>query len=151
MSLIRPASASCLLETLAHITCGRGRAEVGEPRRHLPARLVERQPADVDDHAGVFGDGNEVRRRHQPAHRVAPAQQRLESGDAAGAQRDDRLVVQLEGALVDRVAQVGLELQPRHGALRASPGSKISQARVPTPSARLSAIAASRRMSSARV
>ena len=110
ISLIRPASASCLAGDVRAHHLRRGGAEVGDPRRHLAARLVQRQAADVDDHAGVFGDGDEVRRRHQAAHGVTPAQQRLEPGDAAGSQRDDRLIVHLERVVVDGVAQVGLEL-----------------------------------------
>ena len=50
--------------------------------------------------------------RDQPRGRVVPPHQRLEADGLAGRQLDDRLVVQLERAVLDRLVELGAHLQP---------------------------------------
>src|SRR5436190_22637206 len=72
--------------------------------------------ADRQNKAGLLGQRNKVERRDHAALGVVPAQQRLEAGHLAGLQVKDRLVVELELAVGDGLAQVDLEraaqLQP---------------------------------------
>ena len=54
----------------------------------------------------------------RPRVGMAPAHQRLERRDAAGRERDDRLVVRPSNSRsLDGAAQVGLDLQPRDRAV----------------------------------
>ena len=71
------------------------------PRAHLPAGLAQHEPADRDDQPGLLGQRDEVQRRDQPAVGVLPADQRLDAGQPAGRQFDDRLVVDDELAVLD--------------------------------------------------
>ena len=52
--------------------------------------------ADRHDQADFLGERDELVGRDQPALGMVPAQQRLEAGDLAGLQVDERLVVELE-------------------------------------------------------
>ena len=93
-------------------------AELPLPCRHLPARLRENEPAELPDHAGVFGDRNELRGADRAARsgwcQRASASKPLM---VPRAERDDRLVEDGDLLVVDRVPQIGLELQARHRAL----------------------------------
>ena len=55
-------------------------------------------------------------RVEQAALGVLPADQRLEPGDLAAAQADDRLVVEDQLVAFERVAQLALDLEPAQGA-----------------------------------
>ena len=50
--------------------------------------------------------------RHEPAGRVLPAHERFEGDDAVLGERHDRLVLHHELVVLQRAAQVGLELEP---------------------------------------
>ena len=80
------------------------------PARRLRAGLADHPRADRDDQAGVLGDGDELDRRDQPARRMVPADQRLERADAVVLEVEQRLVIQLELAALEREPQVGFEL-----------------------------------------
>src|SRR6202008_3650785 len=56
---------------------------------------------------------NEFGRRNVAALGMIPAQQRLEARDLAGLQQQDRLIMDLELAVGDRLAQVELEQAAR--------------------------------------
>src|ERR1039458_6162944 len=79
------------------------------PGRRLDAGAVQGPFADRDYQAGLFGDGDEHRRRHVSAYRMGPAQQRLAGRYTAAAQIDQRLVIQLELLRGNGIAQVELE------------------------------------------
>ena len=90
------------------------RARVGAqrvPARGLGAGGVEHEAPDRVDQAGLLGDGDEVRRQQAPARGVLPAQQRLDRGDRAIPQRDDRLVDDAQLPAGERAAQVVLDRQ----------------------------------------
>src|SRR5689334_25231109 len=81
------------------------------PLEHLAAGAFERPAADRLDQAAVLGDRDEVAGVEQAALRVAPAHQRLETGDLDAAQREQGLVVQLELVAVESLAQLTLDLE----------------------------------------
>ncbi len=82
------------------------------PAPGLRTRRPDHPVTDRHDLAALLGDGDEVGRGEQPAARMVPAQQGLDSGDLAGGQGDDRLVVQDELGPVQGAAQLGLQLEP---------------------------------------
>ena len=99
----------------------RGYVDAGEHRvaasgRPLPLRklargALEREQAEIDDHANFFGDPDELRRR-QPAHfGMIPAHQRLEARHGAVLEPDDGLVQQHDLVALERVPQLGLQRQ----------------------------------------
>ena len=65
------------------------------------------------DQAGLLGDRNELGRRDHAALGMVPAQQRLAAVIAVVADVDQRLVVQLELAAHDRLAQIEFQRAPR--------------------------------------
>ncbi len=77
------------------------------------ARSSTSQPSG-DDQPGLLGEGDEVRRWNQAALGMLPAGERLEAGDAAAGERDDRLVVHDEVARRDASAELGFELEQLH-------------------------------------
>jgi len=79
--------------------------------RGLAAGGVQHPPAERVDEAALLGDGDEGGRRDDAALRVAPADQRLEAGQGAVGQGDQRLVVHLQLAALLGLAQVGLQLE----------------------------------------
>jgi hypothetical protein len=83
----------------------------------LAARLFEHPRAERHDEAGLLGQRDEVAGQDQPARRVLPAHQRLEAGDGAGVNVDDRLVVHLELASLQGPVQVVARAQLVHRAL----------------------------------
>ena len=80
----------------------------------LPARLAHHPAAERNDQPRLLGQRNERERREHPARGMIPAHERLDAGDLARLQQDDRLIEQRELVAVDRVAQIGLELEPLH-------------------------------------
>ena len=60
--------------------------DVLRPGRRVGAGAVDHPFADRDDQAELLGERDEIARRDQPAHRMLPADQRLEAGDLAGLQ-----------------------------------------------------------------
>ena len=89
---------------------GRGAARAS--RAAWRQALSMHPAADRLDQAALLGDRDELAGVEQAAPRMVPAHQRLEAGDLAAAQRDDRLVVQRQLVAPDRAAQLVLELQP---------------------------------------
>jgi hypothetical protein len=91
------------------------------PLRRSGAGLPDHPFAHRDDEADLFGQRNEVGRRDHPLARMIPAYQGLEAADFLARQVDDRLIVQLEFACRQRLAQIlfhdaaGLHLQVHHG------------------------------------
>ena len=71
---------------------------------------------EIVDQAGILGDRDEVRGRDGPALGMAPAQQRLAAADPAVLEVKQRLIVQLEAAVDDGLAQLQLQTAPRLGA-----------------------------------
>ncbi|MDQ3774896.1 MAG: hypothetical protein M3461_11300 [Pseudomonadota bacterium] len=64
------------------------------PGRGLLARAREDPSSDGYDEPGLLGDGDELRGGDEPALRVPPAQQRLDTGDRQGPEIEQRLIVQ---------------------------------------------------------
>ena len=89
---------------------------VGGPARELAAGLAQHPAPERHDQPALLGDRDERAREHDPLLRVAPAHQRLDGDDPALVEVDERLVVELELVVVERAAQVLLELEALHHA-----------------------------------
>ena len=72
----------------------------------LPQRRSENPVGEWLDDAGVLSERNELIRRHHPASRVVPAQQRLEADRRSSLDVDQRLVVQGEAVVLDGGAEL---------------------------------------------
>ena len=72
------------------------------PAPHLHHRGARDPFAELYDRAGLFRDGDELRRRHRLAIFPFPSHERFEADDLAPLQLDDRLVVKAELAAVER-------------------------------------------------
>ena len=98
-----------------------GDMEVAGPLRGGGACLPDDPLADRHDEADLLGQRDEVGRRDHSPGRMIPADEGLEAADFVARQIDDRLVVQLELAGRQRLAQVllhdaaGLHLQVHLG------------------------------------
>ena len=79
------------------------------------AHLVEHPVADRHDEAGLLGDVDELARRHQPAHRVLPAQERLLGHAFAGWEIELRLEQHAELVALERLAESPLGEEAGHG------------------------------------
>ncbi|GJE04968.1 hypothetical protein AOPFMNJM_0261 [Methylobacterium jeotgali] len=86
-----------------------GDLEIVGPAGGLGAGLAQHPFAEARDEPDLLGEGNELGGRHPAALRMRPAQQRLEAADPLRAEVVDRLVMDLEGLRLDRVAQVLLQ------------------------------------------
>ena len=92
-------------------------AQYALPAHELAARFVEHKFTERPDQARLFGDFDELHRRHDAPARVAPAHQRL-GGDADAAdQVDDGLVDDKQLAFEQCPAQPVLHAAPPFGAL----------------------------------
>ena len=80
------------------------------PPCDLAGRLPEDPGTERDDVPGLLGQLDELVGLHHPPLRVRPAHQRLEPGDRAAGQGDNRLVDEGEPGVVDRFLQRGLYL-----------------------------------------
>ena len=65
--------------------------------------------AELDDQAGVLGDGDEFGRRNFAARRMRPAAERFDADHGLAALVDDRLVEQPQLVVLDRLAQVAFQ------------------------------------------
>ena len=84
---------------------------VGEGRDHVVQRALEDEQAELADQRPALGGLDDLVRRHRRTVVVGrPADQRLDRDHAAGRQVDDRLVVDLEGPLVQRQPDPSLDL-----------------------------------------
>ena len=90
-----------------------GEADVVGPFGGFHAGRGQNPFAELVDQAGFFGDRHEIRRRNHAAHGMAPAHQRFAAGDAVVLQAEARLVVDLEAAVRDRLAQIQLQRAAR--------------------------------------
>ena len=84
------------------------------PARVVAARLGQDPAAERVDHPGVLGDADELAGRDKAALRVLPAHERLEPCHAARRELYLRLVGDPKLVLVERGAQLRLELPPLH-------------------------------------
>ena len=78
-----------------------GRQTAAMPRCGLGAGGSQHPLSDRFDHPRFFSKWNELRWRHQPAHRVLPPRQRLHADDAPTTDLDLRLVVKHELATLN--------------------------------------------------
>jgi len=86
-----------------------GDTDVVRPFGRVGAGAAQHIDADRRDQSGLLGDRNELGRRHHAPLRMMPTQQRLEAGDLAAVQLDQRLVMHLERAGRHCIAQIDLE------------------------------------------
>ncbi len=87
-------------------------ADLARPFRGGSARFAQRPVAERADHAHFLGDRNEIGRRHRAAHRMLPAQKRLDADELAGLERDEWLIDERELARIERFANVEAQLAP---------------------------------------
>src|SRR5258708_34102564 len=88
------------------------------PLHAFQARLAEDPATEIDDHAHVLGDRNDIDRRHRAAKRMIPPQQRLAGRYLAALQIDERLIKALEFLVRERPAQIEFENAARLDDLR---------------------------------
>ena len=81
------------------------------PRGHLRARGLDDPVAERVDQAEAFGERDEEVGADHAAHRMMPAQQRLDAADHVPARVDLRLIVQFELPAIDGLAQVVDEVE----------------------------------------
>ena len=86
------------------------------PLLELLARAPDGERADRHHLPRLLGQGDEDARAHQPALDVRPTDQGLEALRVSRLEVDDRLIVELQLAPLDRPLEVRLELDSRHGA-----------------------------------
>jgi hypothetical protein len=87
--------------------------ELVAPGRELARRLTDHPPADGDHELGAFGEGQELQGPEEPQHRVIPAQEGLEAGEAAVIEGDDRLVVEDQLLVTERGPELGSRIARR--------------------------------------
>ncbi len=87
---------------------------LGAPVRHLPERRLQHVLRQMRHQPRRLGDRYELVRRHLPALRVHPADQRLEAGDLS-VEADLRLVVQFDLVRVEGAAQIAQQTQAVRG------------------------------------
>src|SRR5205814_2028583 len=73
---------------------------VEQPRRQLPARLVQQPRSDLVSQLQLFGERHELIRQHRTQTGVAPAQQRLRTNRAVVVQIHHQLVRQVQLAAI---------------------------------------------------
>ena len=83
-----------------------GDMQMFRPLRRREAGLADHPFAERHDEADLFGERNEGRGRHHAALGMVPADQRLKAADLAALQVHHRLIVELELARGQRLAQV---------------------------------------------
>ena len=110
-SWIRSWRSSCRDETLTLAKIGSRGRDAALPERELARGALQHEQAEIDDQAGLLGDGDEFRRRHAAELRMVPARQRLEARDRAVFQPHDRLVQDGDLLALERAAQFGFERQ----------------------------------------
>jgi len=83
------------------------------PRGELAAGLAQDPAPDRADDADLLGHGDEGQRRDHAARRVCPARERLDPDRAPALELDHGLVHEAQLVALERVAQIGLELDAR--------------------------------------
>jgi hypothetical protein len=82
--------------------------EAALPLRGLSQHLLQEPFAHRDDEAGLLEQRDELLRADHATRRILPAQQRLDADQASGPQRHDRLVVDRELRLLQRVLEAAI-------------------------------------------
>ncbi len=82
------------------------------PRDVLLARGAQHPSTDRHDQARLFGERDELHRRHAAELRALPTQQRLDAGDRAGLEIHLGLISERELLELERPAQIRLEREP---------------------------------------
>ena len=98
---------SCTAETL--IATGTSVPLRLPPARHVLEHPLQHELADRHDEAGLLRHVDEALRAHVAVGRMLPAQQRFECHDLLRLDLDDRLVVHVELAALQRGAQERLD------------------------------------------
>ena len=106
---MKPGSWTSRAETLTHIRRSPA-APARRPSGDLAARLAKDPAADRQDRAVLFGDLDEVARRHEAALRVLPAHEGLDAREPAGLEVDDRLVAEVQLVELDGLLELHREL-----------------------------------------
>src|SRR6188472_906445 len=101
--------------------------EAAAPVDRLCTCGPEHPSADRDDETHLLGEGNEVERRDQSAIRMLPAQERLGARDRLVRELHVRLVVDVELAALERVAEVRLELHPLDDGVKRSEERRVGK------------------------
>ena len=83
------------------------------PCRHLADRLAEHPPSDRHDEARFLCNRDEFGRLDVAPLRMPPPGQRLEADDFERVERQNRLVLQVEGVGGERLLHVHFECEPR--------------------------------------
>ena len=83
--------------------------DIVRPGRGFRASGGQYPLAERVDQAGFLGNRNKLDGRNHAALRMAPAQQRLAAGDPVVLQVETRLIIDLEAAIDDRLAQIHFE------------------------------------------
>src|SRR5450631_3126579 len=86
--------------------------DVIRPARGLDARGVEYPVTELVDETGLFGDRDEFRGRYHAPLGVAPTQQRFAAADLVVPEIHQRLIVDLEPAIHDRLTQLKFQYPP---------------------------------------
>src|SRR5437763_8364294 len=84
---------------------------LASPELQLPTRLLQHPTADIGDQPSLLGHVNEIAGSDKSALRMLPAEQRLDSHDAAGIERHHRLIVNSKLIPLQRAAEIGLQAQ----------------------------------------
>ena len=79
------------------------------PRARIVADAAQHPLADRHDQSRFFREGDEVRRLHESARRMVPANQRFQRNDLLAVAVEDRLVVQHQLVAFERVVEALFE------------------------------------------
>src|SRR4029453_12557845 len=82
----------------------------------LSASLAEHPLAELIDQAGLFADRNEFVGRDDAAFGGAPSQRGFAGADLSALDIDDRLKINFQAAVDDRLTQFEFQASPRPGA-----------------------------------
>ena len=116
----KPGSRSWRRERLTLTNSGGDKRKIALPMGKIVGRPFQREAAQCHDQSGLLGMGDEIGGRDQALGGMAPAQQRLEARHGAVGEPHDRLVENLDLAIVQRLAQIGFQ-RHRIGAAPALP------------------------------
>ena len=111
-SWIRSWRSNCRDETLTLANRLLARTQRTLPGAELARGALENEQAEFDNQSGLLGDIDEFVRRHPAQLRMVPARQRLEAGDRAILEPDDRLIENRDFLALERPPQIGLDRQP---------------------------------------
>ena len=90
-------------------------AQIVGPAGHVRAGGQQGPLPEAVDQSCILGNRDEARGRKRATARMIPAHQRLEADDGLARDIDNRLVIELQFAALDRIAQMLLKLGPLLG------------------------------------